>query len=81
MRSLKFRAGVKVSQFVTELRSTIAELYGIQDDKAMDLIAINHATTMFDEEVRDQVRVLQLSGTATLENILELAEAKKHFHE
>ena len=80
LRGLHFRRGVNISNFVTELRNTIHELYDINDDKAIDLIAINHVTTSLDEDLREPVRILQLSGCASLEGILELIQAKASNH-
>ena len=80
LRSFHFRPGMNISNFVTDLRNTINELYNIKDEKAVDLIAISHVTTSLDEELREPIRILQLSGTATLEGILELIQSKQTQH-
>ena len=53
LRSFHFRRGMNISNFVTDLRNTINELYNIKDEKAVDLIAISHVTTSLDEELRE----------------------------
>ena len=80
LRSLHFRRGMNISNFVTDLRNTINEFYNINDVKAVDLIAISHVTTSLDEELREPIRILQLSGTATLQGILELIHSKQRQH-
>ena len=76
LRSFHFRRGMNISNFVTDLRNIIHELYN-KDEKAVNLIEISHVTTPLDEELRGSIRVLQLSGTATLEGILELIQSKQ----
>ena len=80
LRTFHFRRGMNMSNFVTDLRNIINEFYNINDVKAVNLIAISHVTTSLDEELREPIRILQLSGTATLEDILELIQSKQRQH-
>ena len=76
LRGLHFHRGCNISLFVTELRNTVHELYDISEEKAINLIAINHVTSSLDNDIKESVRLLQLSGCATLEGILEIVQSK-----
>ena len=75
-RSLRFRKGMKINQFCSELFTVIRELYDIHDENAIQSIAISHIVSNLDDAVKGDVKLLQLSGNVKLENILELAESK-----
>ena len=57
LRSFHFRWGMNISNFVTDLRNIINDLYNIKDEKAVDLIAISHVTKSLDEELRGFIRI------------------------
>ena len=57
LRSFHFRWGMNISNFVTDLRNIINDLYDIKDKKAVDLIAISHVTKSLDEELRGFIRI------------------------
>lgn len=76
LRNLKFRKGTKIAPFVGDLKNTIQELYGIEQEEAVESIAVNHILSSLDDEMRKETKVLQLSGNAKLENILELVAEK-----
>ena len=68
--------GQNVQLFRHKLTSTIKELYDITDTNAVNNIAMNHVVAkIHDDRVRDQIRILQLSGTANLTSVLELINA------
>ena len=67
---------MKIKQFCSELYTVVRELYGINDENAIQSIAILHVVSNLDDAVKGDVKLLQLSGNAKLENILELAESK-----
>ena len=75
-RSLRFRKGMKINQFFSELFTVIRGLYDIHDENAIQSIAISHVVSNLDDAVKGDVKLLQLSGNVKLENILELAESK-----
>ena len=75
-RSLHLRSGMKIKQFCSELYAVIRELYDINDENAIQSIAISHVVSNLDDAVKGDVKLLQLSGNVKLENILELAESK-----
>ena len=75
-RSLRFRKGMKINQFCSELYTVIRELYDIHDENAIQSIAISHVVSNLDDAVKGDVKLLQLSGNVKLEKILELAESK-----
>eukprot|EP00112_Aurelia_sp_Birch-Aquarium-sp1_P016467 Seg3737.1 transcript_id=Seg3737.1/GoldUCD/mRNA.D3Y31 product="hypothetical protein" protein_id=Seg3737.1/GoldUCD/D3Y31 len=74
--NLKFWKGTKIAPFVGDLKNTIQELYGIEQEEAMESIAFNHVLSSLDDEMRKETKVLQLSGNAKLEDILELVAKK-----
>ena len=74
--SLKFRKGTKIAPFVGDLKNTIQELYGIEQEEAIESIAVNHVLSSLDDDMRKEIKVLQLSGNSKLENILELVAEK-----
>ena len=75
-RSLRFRKGMKINQFFSELFTVIRGLYDIHDENAIQSIAISHVVSNLDDAVKGDVKLLQLSGNVELENILELVESK-----
>ena len=75
-RSLRFRKGMKINQFCSELYTVIRELYDIHDENAIQSIAISHVVSNLDDAVKGDVKLLQLSGNVKLENNLELTESK-----
>ena len=76
LRGLVFTRDQNVQLFKHKLTSTIKELYGIVDSKAINNIAMNHVVAnIHDDKIRDQIRILQLSGTASLASVLELISA------
>ena len=79
LRSFHFRRRMNIGNFVTDLRN-IHELCNVKDEKAVDLVAISHVTTSLDEELREPIRILQLSATATWGGILEPIQSKQTQH-
>ena len=75
-RSLRFRKGMKINQFCSELYTVIREIYYIHDENAIQSIAISHVVSNLDDALKGDAKLLQLSGNVKLENILELAESK-----
>ena len=75
LRNLKFTKGTNKNLFCNFLRTLIRELYNLTDLDAtsIDAIAINHVIAQLDEQVRQDVKVLQLAGNKSLERLLELA--------
>ena len=75
LRNLKFTKGTNKNLFCNFLRTLIRELYNLTDLDAtsIDAIAINHVIAQLDEQVRQDVKVLQLAGNRSLERLLELA--------
>ena len=80
LRGLVFVRGQKVQLFRHKLTSTIKELYGITDTNAVNKIAMNYVVAnIHDDRVRDQIRILQLSGKASLRSVLELINASSEY--
>ena len=75
-RLLRFRKGMEINQFCSELYAVVRELYNIHDENAIQSIAISHVVSNLDDAIKGDVKPLQLSGNVNLENILELAESK-----
>ena len=46
------------------------------DETSIDAIAINHVITQLDEQVRQDVKMLQLAGNKSLERLLDLVNNK-----
>lgn len=76
IRSLVFSADVNIPDFCNKLRVTVAELFGINDSRTIDKLAINDVMSKLDPKIREELKVLQLAGTCTLEAMLELAKSK-----
>ena len=78
LRNLKFTKGTNKSLFCNFLRTLIRELYNLTDlgETSIDAIAINHVITQLDEQVRQDVKMLQLAGNKSLERLLELVNNK-----
>ena len=55
------------------MRTLIRELYNLTDldETSIDAIAINHVILQLDEQVRKDVKILQLAGNKGLEVLLE----------
>ena len=76
LRNIKFEPGMKVATFITELCRIIKELYALTDQEAIKSIAVSHVLSTLDSNLRDEVRILQLSGNLRLENLLEFIDSK-----
>ena len=48
----------------------------LMDETSTDAIAINHVIAQLDEQVRQDVKKLQLAGNKSLERLLELVNDK-----
>ena len=48
----------------------------LMDETSTDAIAINHVIAQLDEQVRQDVKMLQLKGNKSLESLLELVNDK-----
>ena len=73
LRNLKFTKGTNINLFCNSLRTLIRELYNLTDldETSIDAIAINHVILQLDEQVRKDVKMLQLAGNKSLEVLLE----------
>ena len=78
LRNLKFNKGMKIPTFITELCQVIKELYNLQDQEAIKSIAMNHVLANLDSVMRDEVKLLQISGNMRLETLLEFIDSKFH---
>ena len=76
LRNLKFSKGTNINIFCNTLRTFVKELYGLDNANAVDAIAINHVMAQLDEEIRRDVKILQLTGNKNLERLLELVDDK-----
>ena len=76
LRNLKFSKGTNINNFCNTLRTFVKELYGLDNANAVDAIAINHVMPQLDEEIRRDVKILQLTGNKNLERLLELVDDK-----
>ena len=78
LRNLKFTKDTNKNLFCNFLRTLIRELYNLTDLDAtsIDAIAINHVIAQLDEQVRQDVKMLQLAGNKSLEHLLELVNDK-----
>ena len=75
LRTLVFKRGSNVNNFAHSLRSTVRELYNINDPESVNAIALNHVMTQVtDDIVKNEVRLLQLAGNKSLETLMELLE-------
>ena len=76
LRNLTFTKGTKINLFCDSLRTLVRELYDLTDwDKiSIDAIAINHVIVQLDEQVRQDVKVLQLAGNECLERLLRTCQ-------
>ena len=73
---MKFRAGTKIPEFLRELRSTIRDYYGLTNVEQIDQIDMNHMLSILEDSVREDAKILQLSGNVKIENLLELITTK-----
>eukprot|EP00112_Aurelia_sp_Birch-Aquarium-sp1_P026111 Seg905.4 transcript_id=Seg905.4/GoldUCD/mRNA.D3Y31 product="hypothetical protein" protein_id=Seg905.4/GoldUCD/D3Y31 len=80
LRGLVFTKGMRINAYATELKTVISELHEVSEEKAINHLAINHIISTLDNEMRDQVHILQLTGSATPEGPLELVEIKIRSH-
>ena len=60
------------------MRTLIRQLNNLTDldETSIDAIAINHVITQLDEQVRQDVKMLQLAGNKSLERLLDLLNNK-----
>ena len=73
---MKFRAGTKIPEFLHELKSTIRDYYGLTNVEQIDQIGMNHILSTLEDSVREDAKILQLSGNVKIENLLELIMTK-----
>ena len=76
LRNLRFKNGTKIAPFFHHLRSTVQELYGLENEDSIDSIVISHIMSTLDETIHKETKVLQLVGNVKLESILELISEK-----
>ena len=57
-RSLRFRRGMEINQFCSELYTVIRELYDIHYENAIQSIAISHVVSNLDDAVKGDVKLL-----------------------
>ena len=58
------------------MKQIIQELYNIVEPDTVQLIAGNHIIAELEQSLRESVKILQLTGHARLENVLELIKSK-----
>ena len=60
------------------MRTLIRQLNNLTDldETSIDAIAINHVITQLDEQIRQDVKMLQLAGNKSLERLLDLVNNK-----
>ena len=75
-RNLKFRAITKIPEFLHDLRSTIRDYYSLTNVEQIDQIGMNHILSTLEDSVREDAKILQLSGNVKIENLLELITTK-----
>ena len=80
LRSLKFRKGMEIPSFIHELKTAIEELYGLTDESAVELNAINHSMDNLDDALKSEIKILQLSGNLKLESLIEVLDTKLEGH-
>lgn len=80
LRCLVFKKGMKINTYITEVRRVISELYQITEEYAINQLTVNHIMSNLDSEMREQAHILQLTGSATPEGLLELIESKMRCH-
>ena len=73
-RNLVFTPGTHLQDFAHRIKTTIRELYNVQEDNAVQAIAVNQVLMNVSDEIRDRVRMLQIAGTQNLIPILEIIE-------
>ena len=75
-RCTKFTRSTDISTFCPQLKQIIQELYNIVEPDTVELIAVNHIIAELEPSLRESVKILQLTGHARLENVLELIKSK-----
>ena len=76
LRSLSFVPGQNIPAFSHELKSIVKELYGVTDNSVIESIAQNHILGKLDITLQEPAKLLQLTGTCTVEGLLELVNSK-----
>ena len=71
LRNLKFRAGTKIREFLRELRSTIRDYYGLTTVEQIDQIGMNHILSTLEDSIREDAKILLLSGNVKTQNFLK----------
>ena len=66
LRGLQCRKNVNINNLIHKLRNTIKELDRIKDESAMESLAVNHVISNLEPALLNEVRVLQLATTLTL---------------
>ena len=76
LRCTKFTRSTDISTFCPQLKQIRQELYNIFEPDSFELIAVNHIIAELEPPLRESVKLLQLTGHARLENVLELIKSK-----
>ena len=76
LRNMKFQPPMKVTTFINDLCRIIKELYSLNDNDAVKMIATNHVLSTLDNSIREEVKILLLTGNLQLENLLEFIDYK-----
>ena len=76
LQTIKFARESDIPLFSLELKTLIKELYSIENDKTIELIASNHIVADLEPSFRENVKILQLCGNTRLESLLELIKSK-----
>ena len=72
LRCLVFKKGMKMNTYITEVKRVISELYEVTKGHAINQLTVTHIMSNLDSEMREQAHILQLTGSATPEGLLEL---------
>ena len=76
LRTMKFTKTSDIAKFSSSLLNVVKELYSITDERTAEQIAMNHVMSDLDPSIKDSVQILQLSGNANLDTLLELVKTK-----
>ena len=76
LRNLVYKKGTNINSYANDLRITVKELYGLENQETINSICINHVTGNLENSIKKDVTILQLTGNKSLVNLLELVSTK-----
>lgn len=74
---MRLTKGSNILSFTMELCQIMKEIYSLTDQLAIKSIAASHMLSTIDRFMREDVRILQISGNMRLET-LEFVDSKHH---